>query len=62
MFPSVLAGEAAVDLLSLDLDGNDYWVLERLDCVRPRVAIVEFKRPVGSPRTAAPARPTCARP
>jgi len=34
------AGE--VDLLSLDLDGIDYWVLESLDCIRPRVVVLEF--------------------
>jgi hypothetical protein len=31
-----------VDLLSIDIDGNDYWVLERITCIRPRVIIVEF--------------------
>jgi hypothetical protein len=35
--------EGAVDLLSLDLDGVDYWVLEALDVVRPRVVIAEIQ-------------------
>jgi hypothetical protein len=46
----VLAGEREIDLLSLDLDGNDYWVLERLTCVRPRVVIVEFNAAWGAER------------
>jgi hypothetical protein len=31
-----------VDLLTIDIDGNDYWVLERITCIRPRVIVVEF--------------------
>ena len=31
-----------VDLLSIDLDGNDYWVLERIECIQPRIIVVEF--------------------
>ncbi len=50
MFPGVLRGEREIDLLSLDLDGNDWWVLERLTCVRPRVAIVEFSAAWGARR------------
>jgi hypothetical protein len=34
------AGE--VDLLSLDIDGMDYWVWQALTCVRPRVVVLEF--------------------
>jgi len=30
-----------IDLLSLDIDGNDYWILEALDAISPRVAICE---------------------
>ncbi len=50
MFPGVLRGEREIDLLSLDLDGNDYWVLERLTCVRPRVIVVEFNAIWGARR------------
>ncbi len=37
---SGLAGE--IDLLSLDIDGNDYHVLRRIEAVRPRVVVVEY--------------------
>jgi hypothetical protein len=33
------AGE--IDLLSLDIDGFDWWVLKSLDCVSPRVLVIE---------------------
>jgi hypothetical protein len=39
-----------LDLLSLDLDGNDYWIWKRLDCVRPRVVVLEFHRAWGPDR------------
>jgi hypothetical protein len=34
------AGE--LGLLSVDLDGNDYWVLEAIDCVNPAIIICEI--------------------
>lgn len=33
--------EGEVDLLSIDIDGNDYWIWEALDCIQPRVVIIE---------------------
>lgn len=35
-----IAGE--IDLLSLDIDGNDYWIFEALDVIQPRVIIAEY--------------------
>jgi hypothetical protein len=36
-----------VDLLSLDLDGNDYWIWKALDCINPRVIVLEFNAACG---------------
>ncbi len=35
-----MSGE--IDLLSLDLDGIDFWVWKEITCINPRVVIVEF--------------------
>jgi hypothetical protein len=35
--------EGEVDLLSLDMDGNDYWILESLEVIQPRVIIAEYQ-------------------
>jgi hypothetical protein len=39
-----------VDLLSLDLDGVDYWIWEAIDVIRPRVVIAEVQCIWGSDR------------
>jgi hypothetical protein len=36
-----------IDLLSLDLDGNDYWIWKALTVVRPRVVVLEFNGSCG---------------
>ncbi len=37
-----------VDLLVLDLDGNDYWILERIGTrLRPRVMVLEYNAVIG---------------
>jgi len=33
--------EGEIDLLSIDVDGNDYWLWEALDCVQPRFVLME---------------------
>ena len=40
-----------VDLLSLDIDGNDYWVWKALDCIQPRVVVLEFNGSCGPERS-----------
>lgn len=30
-----------IDLLSIDLDGNDYWIWQAIDCINPRLVVVE---------------------
>lgn len=39
------AGE--IDLLSLDIDGNDYWIWQALQSVEPRVVVLEFSGACG---------------
>lgn len=39
-----------VDLLSLDMDGMDYWIWEALDAIQPRVVVVEFQDSIGPER------------
>jgi len=36
-----------VDLLSLDIDGMDYWVWKAIDCIRPRVVVCETHNVIG---------------
>jgi len=36
-----------VGLLSVDIDGNDYWVLEAIDVVQPRILICEYNSTFG---------------
>jgi len=33
-----------IDLFSLDIDGNDYWIWKAIDCIQPRVVILEFQK------------------
>lgn len=42
------AGE--IDLLSLDIDGVDYWIWRSLDVITPRVVIVEYQDILGPDR------------
>lgn len=31
-----------IDLLSIDIDGNDYYIFEAISCIHPRVIVVEY--------------------
>lgn len=37
-----------IGLLSIDIDGNDYWVFEAITCVQPRIIVVEYNSLLGS--------------
>ena len=39
---AALAGGRAVSVLSIDVDGNDYWLWERIESIRPSVVVVEY--------------------
>lgn len=39
-----------IGLLSIDIDGNDYWVLEAVDCVSPQILVVEYNSLFGPER------------
>jgi hypothetical protein len=43
-----ISGE--IGLLSVDIDGNDYWVFERIDCVNPAIIITEYNARFGPDR------------
>lgn len=43
-----LTGE--IGLLSIDIDGNDYWVWEAINVVQPAIVIVEYNARFGSSR------------
>lgn len=36
-----------IGLLSIDIDGNDYWVWENIDCISPRIIICEYNSVFG---------------
>lgn len=42
--------EGEIDLLSLDMDGMDYWVCRALNVIRPRVIVAEYNAALGPKR------------
>lgn len=42
--------EGPIGILSVDIDGNDYWVLDKIDCVDPAVLICEYNSLLGDMR------------
>ena len=38
---SVITGE--IGLLSIDIDGNDYWIWKAIDIIAPRIVVIEAK-------------------
>lgn len=39
-----------IGLLSIDIDGNDYWVLDAIDCVSPQILVAEYNSIFGPER------------
>jgi hypothetical protein len=39
-----------IGLLSIDIDGNDYWVLDAIDAISPRILITEYNSTFGCDR------------
>lgn len=37
-----------IDLLSLDMDGVDYWVWKAIECINPRVVVLEYNSALGA--------------
>jgi hypothetical protein len=40
-----------IGILSIDIDGNDYWIWEAIDCVSPRIVICEYNSLFGPKST-----------
>jgi hypothetical protein len=38
-----------IDLLAIDIDGNDYWVWKAIDVVAPRVVVIEYNATLRPP-------------
>lgn len=39
-----------IDLLSVDIDGNDYWLWQAINVIKPRVVVVEYNASFGKER------------
>jgi hypothetical protein len=39
-----------IGLLSVDIDGNDYWVWQAIDAVKPRIVVTEYNARFGADR------------
>lgn len=40
-----------IDLLSIDIDGNDYWVWRAIEQINPRVVVIEYNAAFGSEKS-----------
>jgi len=39
------------DILSIDIDGNDYWIWEAITCIAPRIVVMEYNSAFGPVRS-----------
>ena len=37
-----------IGILSIDIDGNDYWIWDKIDCIQPRIVICEYNSLFGA--------------
>ena len=37
-----------IGLLSIDIDGNDYWVWDAISCISPRIVVIEYNHSFGA--------------
>lgn len=44
-------GAGELDVLSVDIDGNDYWVWRAIQSVQPRITVVEYNASFGPDRS-----------
>jgi hypothetical protein len=44
--------EGDIGLLSIDIDGNDYWVWQALSVISPRIVVIEYNSRLGAGRSA----------
>lgn len=40
-----------IDLLSIDIDGNDYWIWKAISAINPRVVVMEYNASFGSDKS-----------
>jgi hypothetical protein len=48
---SMVGFNGEIDVLSIDVDGNDYWFWECLECVDPRIVVIEYNASFGPQAT-----------
>lgn len=44
-------GAGEIDLLSIDVDGNDYWLWKAISSISPRLIVVEYNASFGPVRS-----------
>jgi len=47
IFHRQLHGESEIGLLSIDIDGNDYWIWDAIDSIKPYVVVCEYNAVFG---------------
>lgn len=45
LYENGMKGE--IDLLSIDIDGNDYWVWNEINAIKPRLVVIEYNSSLG---------------